>query len=109
MPRQEEEVLEYDDFLEWTVWSLNYFISLRGLKKSGKKSELDTRAFGAYKLNVPVTFSQKQIYWPIEYSQRWTLIGIKSDPNKISDDALKDNVKEWPEDAGWAWKMLREF
>ena len=31
MPRQAEEVLQYEDFLSWTVSSLKDFLSLRGL------------------------------------------------------------------------------
>ena len=50
MPRQAEEVLQYDDFLGWTVSSLKDFLSLRGLKQTGLKSELVARAFGAYEL-----------------------------------------------------------
>ena len=79
MPRQAEEVLEYDDFLGWTVSSLKDFLSLRGLKQTGRKSELIARAFGAYELNVPVKFSQEQIYQQIkdEYSRRLTKNEIK--------------------------------
>ena len=99
MPRQADEVLQYDDFLGWTVSSLKDFLSLRGLKKTGKKSELVARAFGAYELNVPVKFSQEQIYQQIkeEYSRRLSCNGIKTDPNSIPHDAWIDNVKEWPE------------
>ena len=52
MPRQAEEVLQYDDFLSWTVSSLKDFLSLRGLKQTGRKSELVARAFRAYERNV---------------------------------------------------------
>ena len=99
MPRQAEEVLEYDDFLGWTVSSLKDFLSLRGLKQTGRKSELIARAFGAYELNVPVKFSQEQIYQQIkdEYSRRLTKNEIKSDPNMLPSDAWIDDVKEWPE------------
>ena len=85
MPRQAEEVLEYDDFLGWTVSSLKDFLSLRGLEQTGRKSELIARAFGAYELNVPVKFSQEQIYQQIkdEYSRRLTKNEIKSDPNML--------------------------
>ena len=44
MPRQGEEVLEYDDFLDWTVSSLKDFLSLRGFKQTDRKSELVARA-----------------------------------------------------------------
>ncbi|CAH3151805.1 unnamed protein product [Porites lobata] len=99
MPRQAEEVLEYDDFLGWTVSSLKDFLSLQGLKQTGRKSELIARAFGAYELNVPVKFSQEQIYQQIkdEYSRRLTKNEIKSDPNMLPSDAWIDDVKEWPE------------
>ena len=72
MPRQAEEVLQYEDFLSWTVSPLKDFLSLRGLKQTGRKPELVARAFGAYELKAPVKFSQEQIYKQIkeEYSRR---------------------------------------
>ena len=45
---------KFEDFLHLTVTSLQDFLSLRGLSKSGKTDELVARAFGAYELNVPV-------------------------------------------------------
>ena len=62
MPRQAAEVLQYEDFLGGTVSSLKDFLSLRGLKQTGRKPELVARAFGAYELNAPVKFSQEKIY-----------------------------------------------
>ena len=99
MPRQAEEVLQYEDFLGWTVSSLKDFLSLRGLKQTGRKPELVARAFGAYELKAPVKFSQEQIYKQIkeEYSRRLTSNGIKTDPNTIPHDAWIDDVKQWPE------------
>lgn len=99
MPRQAEEVLQYEDFLSWTVSSLKDFLSLRGLKQTGRKPELVARAFGAYELKAPVKFSQEQIYKQIkeEYSRRLTSNGIKTDPNTIPHDAWIDDVKAWPE------------
>ena len=99
MPRQAEEVLQYDDFLGWTVSSLKDFLSLRGLKQTGRKSELVARAFGAYELNAPKKFTQEQIYRQIkeEYSRRLNSNEIKSDPNNIPHDTWIDDVKQWPE------------
>lgn len=99
MPRQAEEVLQYEDFLSWTVSPLKDFLSLRGLKQTGRKHELVARAFGAYELKAPVKFSQEQIYKQIkeEYSRRQTSNGIKTDPNTIPHDAWIDDVKAWPE------------
>ena len=45
---------KFEDFLHFTVTSLQDFLSLRGLSKSGKEDELVARAFGAYELNDPV-------------------------------------------------------
>ena len=67
MPRQAEEVLQYEDFLGWTVSSLKDFLSLRGLEQTGRKPELVARAFGAYELKAPVKFSQQQIYQQIKF------------------------------------------
>lgn len=99
MPRQAEDVLQYDDFLGWTVSSLKDFLSLRGLKQTGRKSELVARAFGAYELNAPIKFTQEQIYRQIkeECTRRLKSNEIKSDPNNILHDAWIDDVKQWPE------------
>ena len=99
MPRQAEDVLQYDDFLGWTVSSLKDFLSLRGLKQTGRKSELVARAFGAYELNAPIKFTQEQIYRQIkeECTRRLKSNEIKSDPNNIPHDAWIDDVKQWPE------------
>lgn len=43
MPRQAEEVLQYDDFLGWTVSSLKDFLSLRGLKQTAFRKDKKTR------------------------------------------------------------------
>ena len=96
MPRQVEEVLHYEDFLGWTVSSLK---DLRGLKKTGPKSDLVARAFGVYELKAPVKFSQQQIYQQIkeEYSRRLNSNGIKTDPNNIPHETWIDDVKQWPE------------
>ena len=99
MPRQAEEVLQYEDFLGWTVSSLKDFLSLRGLKQTGRKPELVARAFDAYELKAPVKFSQQQIYQQIkeEYSRRLNSNGINTDPNTIPHEAWIDDVKQWPE------------
>ena len=90
---------EIADFLSWTVLLLKDFLSLRGLKQTGRKSELVARAFGAYKLNAPVKFSQEQIYQQKkeEYSRRLKSNVKQSDPNNIPHDAWIDDVKQWPE------------
>ena len=57
------------------------FLSLRGFKRTDRKSELVTRAFGAYKLSASIKFSYEQIYQQIEEEYSLWLIsnGIKSD------------------------------
>lgn len=96
MPRQAEEVLQYKDFLGWTISSLKDFLSLRGLKQSGRKPELDE--YDTYELKAPVKFFQEQVYRQIkeEYSRRLTANGIKTDSNNIPHDAWIDNLKQWP-------------
>ena len=112
MPRQAEEVLQYEDLLSWTVSSLKYFLSLRGLKQTGRNPELVARAFGAYELKAPVKVSQEHIYKQIkeEYSRRLTSNGIKTDPNPIPHDAWIDDVKAWPEvDDGKLFSYIGEL
>ena len=99
MPRQGDEVLEYEDFLNLTVGSLKDFLALRGLKLSGKKVDLVARAFGAYELNVPIKCSQQEIYanLKLEYNSRLARHGIVTDPNLLPTNVWQDNISEWPE------------
>ena len=85
---QPEETLEYNDFLHWTVSSLKDFLALRGLKQSRLKAELIARAFGAYELNVPKTFTQEQIYEKIrkEYAKRLESNAIEIEPKELPDE-----------------------
>nr|XP_058953753.1 uncharacterized protein LOC131781114 [Pocillopora verrucosa] len=98
MPRQAEEKLEYQDFLNWTLTSLKDFLALRGLKQTGKKAELVARAFGAYELKAPKKFSQEEIDRKLkeEYQQRLRKHRINTDPNSIQKEDWKENVHEWP-------------
>ena len=75
MPRQAEEVLQYDDFLGWTVSSLKDFPSLRGLKQTGRKSELVARAFGAYELNV--LFAKCPVeHMHVQFVNKLSMLGV---------------------------------
>ena len=95
---QPEETLEYNDFLHWTVSSLKDFLALRGLKQSRLKAELIARAFGAYELNVPKTFTQEQIYEKIrkEYAKRLESNAIEIEPKELPDETWADDVQQWP-------------
>ena len=67
---------------EWKFLNtLKDFLSLRGFKRTDRKSELVARAFGAYELNAPIKFSHEQIYQQIEeeYSRLLISNGIISD------------------------------
>ena len=57
----EEEQYKFEDFLHLTLTSLQDYLALRGLSKSGNKEVLVARAFGAYELNAPIKFTQEQI------------------------------------------------
>ena len=52
---------KFEDLLHLTITSLQDFLSLRGLSKSGKKDELIARAFGAYELNVPIRIPPQKL------------------------------------------------
>ena len=97
MPRQAEEKLEYQDFLNWTLTPLKDFLALRGLKQTGKKAELVASAFGAYELKAPKKFSQEDIDRKLkEYQQRLKKTRINTNPNSIQKEDWKENVREWP-------------
>lgn len=91
MPRQAEEKLEYQDFLNWTLTSLKDFLALRGLKQTGKKAELVARAFGAYELKAPKKFSQEEIDRKLkeEYQQRLKNTSDKHRPQFYSERRLE--------------------
>ena len=97
MPRQAEEKLEYQDFLNWTLTPLKDFLALQGLKQTGKKAELVASAFGAYGLKAPKKFSQEDIDKKLkEYQQRLKKHRINTNPNSIQKEDWKENVHEWP-------------
>ena len=97
MPRQAEEKLEYQDFLNWTLTPLKDFLALRGLKQTGKKAELVASAFGACELKAPKKFSQEDIDRKLkEYQQRLKKHQINTNPNSIQKEDWKENVHEWP-------------
>ena len=53
---------KFEDFLHLTVTSLQDFLSLRALSKSGKKDELVARAFRAYELkNTSSNFNTESL------------------------------------------------
>ena len=89
-------VLEYDDFLHWTVSSLKEFLALRGLKQSGLKAELIARAFGAYELNVPKKFTQEQIYDPGRVREKVGIKRHRNRPKELPDETWADDVQQWP-------------
>ena len=95
MPRQAEEKLEYQDFLNWTLTPLKDFLALQGLKQTGKKAELVASAFGAYELKAPKKFSQEDIDRKLkEYQQRLKKHRINTNPNSIQKEDWKENVHE---------------
>ena len=97
MPRQAEEKLEYQDFLNWTLTPLKDFLALQGLKQTGKKAELVASAFGAYELKAPKKFSQEDIDRKLkEHQQRLKKHWINTNPNSIQKEDWKENVHEWP-------------
>lgn len=95
MPRQAEEKLEYQDFLNWN-WK--DFLAPRGLKQTSKKAELVASAFGAYELKAPKKFSQEEIDKKLkeEYQQSLEKHQINTNPNSIRKEDWKENVHEWP-------------
>lgn len=94
----EKEHYTFEDFLHLTVSSLQDYLSLRGLSKSGKKEELVARAFGAYELNVPKKFPQEMISGELnkEYKRRLTSHSAP-DPNEVLAEQWIDDVRSWPD------------
>ena len=81
-----------------TVSSLQDYLSLRGLSKSGKKEELIARAFGAYELNVSIKFPQEMIFNELDkvYRRRLTTHSAP-DPKEVCADQWIDYVTSWPD------------
>ena len=69
-----KEGYKFKAFLHMTVSSLQDYLSLRALSKSGKKEELVARAFGAYELNVSIKFPQEMIFNELNKEYRRRLI-----------------------------------
>ena len=94
----EKEHYKFEHFLHLTVTSLQDYLSLRGLSKSGKKEELVARAFGAYELNVPIKFPQEMISSELnkEYTRRLAIHNTP-DPKEVFADHWIDDVSSWPD------------
>ena len=92
---------KFEVFWHLTVPSLQDFLSLRGLSKSGKKDELVARAFSAYELNVPVKVPHEVISTELkkEYQQRLSHNNAP-DTNEVCPDQWIDDVTLWP-DLDW--------
>ena len=69
------------------------------MKQNGRKAKLIARAFGAYKLNVPIKFTQEQIYKKIgeEYAKRLKTNCLKTNPNKLPEQAWLHDLQKWPD------------
>lgn len=93
----EDEKYWFEDFLTMTSHSLQEYLGLPGLSKSGRKAELIAWAFGAYELNVPIKFTQEKISEDLkkEYQRRLLKFDAQ-DPNTISADKWEENVQTWP-------------
>ena len=95
----EEEQYKFEDFLHLTLTSLQDYLALRGLSKSGNKEVLVARAFGAYELNAPIKFTQKQILNELkeEYQRRLRNANNAPDPREVPREMWKDDVVSWPD------------
>lgn len=90
---EEKEHYTFEDSLHLTVSSLQDYLSLRGLSKSGKKEELVARAFGAYELNVPKKFPQEMISSELNKEYKPRLASHNSpDPKEVLVDQWIDDV-----------------
>jgi hypothetical protein len=81
----------YDDFSTLTVGTLKDFLSLRGLSTTGKKIELEARAFSAFELKLPVKPSAEELNTKIHKEY---LAHDLVDPN--STQSWIDDVTKWP-------------
>ena len=95
----EDEQYKFEDSLHLTLTSLQDFLALRGLSKSGNKAVLVARAFGAYELNAPIKFTQEQISNELkeEYKRRLKNAGNAPDPREVPSEMWKDDVISWPD------------
>lgn len=62
----------YENFLQKSLGELKDYLSLRGLRVTGKKRELVARAFSACERNVQVVISDEELRsrLTVEYQQR---------------------------------------
>ena len=94
----EDENYHFEDFLHMTLSSLQDYLALRGLSKSGNKAELVARAFGAYELKASIKYTQEKISEELkkEYQSRLQACNAP-DPNTFPADKWEDNVLSWPD------------
>ena len=77
--------------------TLTNFLTVRGLKTTGKKAELVARAFSAVELNLPIIQSteQQQVLLKDEYGKKLARYDIP-DPRDVDNAERSDNVTKWP-------------
>ncbi|XP_065682264.1 uncharacterized protein LOC136095495 [Hydra vulgaris] len=88
---------KYEDFLNLSSKKLINYLSIRGLKITGKKVELVARAFAAMELNLDIICSAEDQYkrLQIDYEHLLQKHGIP-DPNGVELEKRFDNLSKWP-------------
>ena len=88
---------KYEDFMGLGTHTLVDFLTIRGLKTTGRKAELVACAFSAVELDLPIIQSSEQQQHLIntEYEKKLVLHHIK-DPLRVELSEHSEDMTKWP-------------
>lgn len=93
----DSESMSFEDFLEWSVGQVQYYLMRRGKATSGVKKDLAARALVAFEANDKVVDCPKDISDRLEkeYASLLKKLSI-DDPRQLDDSAWQNDLTTWP-------------
>ena len=89
--------MAFEDFLEWSVGQLQFYLMRRGKSTTGNKKDLAARALVSFESNAPTVDCAKDISDRLdrEYSDLLRNSAIE-DPRKLNDSVWGNDLTTWP-------------
>lgn len=89
--------MAFEDFLEWSVCQLQFYLMKRGKSTTGNKKDLAARALVVFESNDPIVDCPKDISQQLEreYNRLLSKCNIE-DPRKLNDEVWQNDLTTWP-------------
>jgi len=89
--------MNFEDFLEWSVGQLQFYLMRRGKSTSGIKKDLAARALVAFECNEPVVDCPKDITNRLEMEYKNLVKKLQiEDPRQLEEDVWLNDLTTWP-------------